>query len=369
MEKYTSKLINDYINGNDIDGYEIDDLENDYEFMEEVINSSNDKNFYNLCSDEVKVNHDFVLFLIDKFKSDGEFVGKVVGYYLRNNKKEDSINHLDIVLLAYSYTGNDSFLAIANTIYQVDRINIEAYKLQEKDQDKVDFIGMGFISVFDIYHNNEMVLDFYAKNLISDIFEENDIDLEGLLHNRFKNVKELEDVGIRTFLVRFIESFDDMLSSYISTHIGLLDDLVKKVEKIVKKWDKYNDVTEIRNYNMILDKIHIYYEESEHLGTLTEDQVLYYVGRELGILDELRKYDTIELVEYMEKEGIHDDEFDDGWNIDDKELDEEISFNLANKMIVTNALRIAEGILKPTLPTEQEIEIEKNGGKVSSFRG
>ena len=44
MGKYNNKLIEDYIQGNDIEGYNIDDLENDYDFMISVIVKSNDKN-------------------------------------------------------------------------------------------------------------------------------------------------------------------------------------------------------------------------------------------------------------------------------------------------------------------------------------
>ena len=59
MNKYNSKVVFDYINGNEIIDYNIDELEDDYEFMMMVINYTNDKNMYNLCSDEVKTNYEF----------------------------------------------------------------------------------------------------------------------------------------------------------------------------------------------------------------------------------------------------------------------------------------------------------------------
>ena len=49
MNKYDNKIVNDYINGNDIDDFNIDDLENDSMFMKKAIVASNDKNFYRIC--------------------------------------------------------------------------------------------------------------------------------------------------------------------------------------------------------------------------------------------------------------------------------------------------------------------------------
>ena len=60
MEKYSKKMINDYILGNDIKDYSIEELEDDKEFMMLVIGTTNDEKFYNLCSDNP--------FLIDFFK-------------------------------------------------------------------------------------------------------------------------------------------------------------------------------------------------------------------------------------------------------------------------------------------------------------
>ena len=63
-KKYNSKIIFDYIVGNDLDGYSIDELENDPNFMMDVIKITRDKRMYNLCSDDIKKNCTFVEFLI-----------------------------------------------------------------------------------------------------------------------------------------------------------------------------------------------------------------------------------------------------------------------------------------------------------------
>ena len=69
MEKYSKKMINDYILGNDIKEYSIERLENDKEFMMLVIGATNDEKFYNSCSEKLKKDYSFVRYLIEKFKS------------------------------------------------------------------------------------------------------------------------------------------------------------------------------------------------------------------------------------------------------------------------------------------------------------
>ena len=46
MQKYPKSLIMDYISGTEISEYNIDDLENDVDFMTDVINYSSDKKMY-----------------------------------------------------------------------------------------------------------------------------------------------------------------------------------------------------------------------------------------------------------------------------------------------------------------------------------
>ena len=49
-KKYSKKLILDYISANDINEYTLDELENDYIFMIEVIKYTKDKKMYYFAS-------------------------------------------------------------------------------------------------------------------------------------------------------------------------------------------------------------------------------------------------------------------------------------------------------------------------------
>ena len=77
---YSRKLIWDYINGYYIEN--VDALENDYKFMMDVINITRDKNMYNLCSEEIKSNYEFVMFVIDLFKDDIDFICEIANQYI-----------------------------------------------------------------------------------------------------------------------------------------------------------------------------------------------------------------------------------------------------------------------------------------------
>ena len=48
MKKYSKELINKYIKGKDIKNYQIEELEDDKDFMIQVIKETNDKKIYNL---------------------------------------------------------------------------------------------------------------------------------------------------------------------------------------------------------------------------------------------------------------------------------------------------------------------------------
>ena len=61
MDKYDFETIIKYVNGEDIEKYEIDELENDYLFMIQVILYTNDKN-----TDVLYLNEQYMTLLLAK---------------------------------------------------------------------------------------------------------------------------------------------------------------------------------------------------------------------------------------------------------------------------------------------------------------
>ncbi|UKI57644.1 MAG: hypothetical protein L6V81_10110 [Clostridium sp.] len=58
-------------------------------FMMQVISVSGDNNFYNLCSDIVKCDYEFVKYLIIKFRDKIDFVCEVADYFFKSCWKKN----------------------------------------------------------------------------------------------------------------------------------------------------------------------------------------------------------------------------------------------------------------------------------------
>ena len=86
---FDKKLIYNYVMGEDIENYSIEQLENDVNFMKQVIEFTNDKNMYNLCGEKVKNDIEFIKYLIKKFKKDSMFIISIAEEYIKNNQTED----------------------------------------------------------------------------------------------------------------------------------------------------------------------------------------------------------------------------------------------------------------------------------------
>ena len=249
MKKFNKKIIDDYINGNDIEDYTIDELENDQEFMMIVIGITNDKNFYNLCSDNLRKNYNFVKFIINKFKTDIDFICKVANYYLKNT--DDELLRIELIIIMMKLTETDEkkhaeYLNLSDTIFKTKRVSIEMAK-ELQDEYVSNEIGMGFLLIFDSYNSSKIVLDFYAKKIIEAIFEEYNIDLENMLHQQFNNAEQINKIGINNYMLNFISTYDSMLASYLSTNIELMQDFANKIKNIQKNWNQYNSINEKKN--------------------------------------------------------------------------------------------------------------------------
>lgn len=311
MEKYNKKIINDYILGNEIKDYSIEELEDDKEFMMLVIGITKDNNFYNLCSDKLKKDYSFVRYLIEKFKGNINFICNVADYYLSNVDDELSRIELNIImseLTASDKEKNKNYTVVRDAIYASKRVEIEMAKLQLEDPNVSQEVGMGFLVMFDSFNSSEIVLNYFAKTTIDEIFNEYDIDLEKMLHEQFNTPDQIEKIGINNYMLNFIGYYDSMLASYLSTHINLLNELRKKIEIVISKWSSYNNTNERKRYNLMLDKVHEYMEDKESNALLSETSLLYYIGNKLGIAEKIAHYDTLDEM-FLESvlEDLNDD--------------------------------------------------------------
>ena len=292
MGKYSDKLVNDYIMGYAIEN--VDELENSKCFMMQAIEKSGDYKLYNLCSDKLKKNYSFVKYLILKFKDNTCFICNVADNYLKYVK--DEFSQIELATIMISLTKNDRekymrYQMFAHSLYYYKRLQIEACKRSFKDQEFVQELGMGFLLIFEEYNYSKRVLDFFAKKYIDGIFDENDIDLEYMLHEQFSNPSKLSKIGLNNYMLSFISYYDSMLASYLTTNIELMINLKNRIVKAINNWQKFEIKNERDKYNLMFDRVHEYLSNCDSL--IDETSYLYYVGGKLGIIDTIFYYDLV----------------------------------------------------------------------------
>lgn len=353
MEKYSKKMINDYILGNDIKEYSIEKLENDKEFMMLVIDATNDEKFYNSCSEKLKKDYSFVRYLIEKFKSHINFICNVADYYLSDVEDELSRIELNIImseLTAQDKEKNINYTVVRDTIYTSKRVEIEVAKLKLNDDYVSQDIGMGFLVIFDSFNSSEIVLNYFAKKTIDEIFNEYDINLENMLHGQFKTSEQIEKIGINNYMLNFIGYYDSMLASYLTTHIDLMSSLKKRIVAVQKNWDKYFSNDERKRYNLLLKKVHDYMVEIEGNTIFTETDMLYHIGKKLGIADKLAKYERISDDVYeMIMNDLDDEYFEDTFNV-----------SLQDRFYYKTIMRIMASIAFSNNTYKQDIQPNEN---------
>lgn len=330
MKKIDICLVKKYVNGEELGEYSLDQLENDKDFMMSVISYSNDSKIYNLCSDEVKKDYDFVKYLIFKFREDLEFITKVADYYLDNTDTE--IESMELNVLMTKLLPNELFSKYdyaREIAYYAKRVEIEIAKV--KDPNLESLVGEGFLLIFDSYSCSDIILEYYAESMISDIMRDNNINFESMLHNQFKTPDKIDEIGINNYIINLMGYYDSMLSSYVSTHLDLIKNIRNKIRSIQINWNRYNIADEEKRYNNMLCMVHDYMEISE--SSMSETEILYYVAAELGIKDKVAKYDNPYPID-------EEPDFDFEEAVDGDMVKYEIENNLKERMVYLNVRKI-----------------------------
>ena len=136
------------------------------------------------------------------------------------------------------------------SFYEYYKAKIEYALNDEENRSERDVLGMGFIFIQDKFQGYIYTIEYFAKKFINEIFYENDLSLEELIHKTYKNKETINKQGINNFLISYIGTLDVFLSSYISTHLYLLDDIKKHINRIIKNWDFY--ITNLNENRVLL---------------------------------------------------------------------------------------------------------------------
>lgn len=350
MKKIDISLIRKYVNGEDLGEYSIEQLENDKDFMMGVISYTNDTKMYSSCSELVKQDYEFVKYLVLKFKDNSEFITAVADNYLDNTDTDWERRELNIIMeKVLPKELSEKYEMVNETLYFEKRLEVEIAEV--KDSKLETMIGMGFWIMFDQYNGSDVILDYYANNMIGEIIRDNNINFEKMLHTQFKSSDKITEMGINNYIVNFIGYYDSMLSSYVSTHLYIIKPIANRIKLIQDNWDKYSSVDETRRYNNMLDMVHEYMGMSD--SNMEENEVLYYVAKELGIIEKVKQYDgSKEAEERFEEEygyGLYDD-------CDEEVMDDMVRFeierNLKERLVYLRVKKIIMNQLFSDKPSD-----------------
>jgi len=291
MSKYSKATILKYINGLNPDGYNIEDLENDKFFMMEVIEYTKDKELYNLCSESVKKDYEFIKFMINTFKDDKDYIIKLAKDYINSNSSKDTtVQELIIImadLLSPLHEVNE-FNVKALAFYNSELINLEVVKKIDIVQESYPNFGRGFYYLEAKYTMSNEIKMFFAKKFLTDIFYNSEVgNFEQFIHTMVKSSEEIDLIGNKKFILNIIKHIDEFLYGYVICHMELIDKYLIELEKVKDNWYLYT-----KNLNEL--RVDIYYQEVERYALTNSDvdveRISYYVKKNLGLLDIFKEY-------------------------------------------------------------------------------
>ena len=288
MKKINISLIEKYVNKKNLGEYTKEQLENDTNFMINVIKYTNDFKMYYACSEKVKKDYELVKYLVLKFKNNTNFINTVAKYYIDNVDTDWERKELGIIMekiLPKDLSEEYNILNEAN--YESKRLEIEILKCKDKKLEIM--LDMGFVLIYDEYSGSDIILNYYIDCLLKEIIKENNIDFEKMLHKQFRSADKIKKLGINNYITDFIRNYDFMLSSYICVHIDLVKPLANKIKSIIDNWDTYCSKDEKKRYNNMLDMVHEFMQIND--SDISESEILYYVANELGITEKVKQYD------------------------------------------------------------------------------
>lgn len=270
--EYNKTMVNDYIIGNDILEYELEELENDTKFMSDVIIQSKDIKMYDFASEYVKSDYYFVRTVIETFKENEDFIIKVAEYYLKyakEHKKELLTEQEEKVINIFDYTkGNNEmtgvyyaeinilmnsliksetkripYALVATMDYECTMVEIASYQTARQNDSSLTNIGLGFLYVMDKYNNNPIILDYYAKKMLDNIFYSHDELFSDRFHRLVKSKEEVTKESIKNFVVNYVNQYDEFLSGHIAARVAadskFISELEKDIQRTLKNWDSY----------------------------------------------------------------------------------------------------------------------------------
>ena len=287
--KYPIKIIDKYVRSKELLSYDIEKLEDDFDFMTQVISFSDDINFYYLCSERLKLNSEFIYFLLYKFPSNDEFIWNAIGYYIDKKKENDLLEVFETLLHVESIFS----VSKSSKLHDCRKLIYEMYSNQmnkfEKDQNYC-----GFLSIIKELGKSEIVTDFFAKNFIIDYIGDGE-DLEERIHNQFDSSTDFRESSDSRFALEYLSEYDFSLSNYAFSHPQVLLPFSNKVNLICSNWRNHENEKKKAKYNTLFDRIDGFVRTTANNGIILFNSYMFIkrLSTDLNDEDLLKEYENL----------------------------------------------------------------------------
>lgn len=301
MKKWNLKTIKNYVDGLDLD-CDIDELENDLEFMMAVINYSGDSKMYALCGDKIKYNYELIKYMIVRFKSDPSYIINLADEFFGKIQTEcedgfPTLEYLEVLLTldkCLKPSLEDDIIKAkfrARNEYLNYRVSYEASKEQSEAVSNQISIGFDFIEAS--FPESVLIKDFFAYNMIDEILSSN---TEHKIHGMFKK----RPTSSLTTLIEIIKREDLELAYYVAARPKEFSIHIKEIERIINRWDAYEAKERLEKSNEIIDAIYLFLREYSYGIVSSDYSLLTYFGRKYNFLDDVKAIDPDFIPEELE---------------------------------------------------------------------
>lgn len=280
--------INKYLNNSN---NKFNKYRDDLDFIIQLFEITNDKNTIKHCSNKLLNNYKLIKYLITKFPSDIPFLIKYVDNYIINNESEyinKNVVEINIMMEELlNKTNNQLLMKYKNNnrtvYYQI------LYALNKRCKElKInrEQFGMGFHLIMSVFKTNPNIIDYYAKFLIKEIFNNNDLGYEEFMHQHIKDKNVLLNKNNNSLIINIINKYDTFLGDYLITNLDLLDELKSTFIRLYDDWDYYNEYKNNEKIKEFVSTLHNYYiKHKNQLQNLDYFKVEEYIINLLNLED------------------------------------------------------------------------------------
>ena len=210
-------------------------------------------------------------------------MGKIINMdNYRTEKTEIEIKQYEERIKRYRKTADIEDYMLLKAKYYFDREFYNYIISTEPDIDYASALGMGFAIAESQYENSDIIQGFIAESMLKEIFDKID-NLEEVLHNSYKSKEELVDSEMENYIIDVAAANDENLSFYLSEHPELLKEQKNSINRIINKWDNYdNELKERTTSSGIMNMVDEFIDLHEDCNYDSQDMAIY-LKYKLGI--------------------------------------------------------------------------------------